>query len=161
MRRTQLFSNSFIQSVDKLWNDLPLNLRESPSLSIFKSNLLNRNFKAPEVPKHFLYGSRRLSLLHARLGNRCSHLHHNLFVNHLRETAECDCGYFCEDAVHFFFQCPRFSDIRILLFQNTRFFHPLNISKLLYGSDALTYNENCDLVNNIHIYIKNSKRFDS
>ena len=82
-------------------------------------------------------------------------------INYLRETAKCDCGYFCEDAVHFFFQCPRFNDIRFLLFQSTRFFHPLNIPKLLYGSAALTYDENCDLVNNIHIYIKNSKRFDS
>jgi hypothetical protein len=108
-----------------------------------------------------LHGNRRFSILHTRLRNNCSNLNHDLFINHLRETADCECGYFCEDAVHFFFQCPRFNDARILMFQSTRSFHPLNISKILQGSDALTYIENCDIVNSVHTFIKNSKRFDS
>ena len=160
MRRTELFANSFIPSSVKIWNDLPLNLRESPTLSNFKSNLLNHCFKAPDVPKHYLFGNRRLSVLQTRLRNNCSHLNNDLHLNHLRETSDCECGYFCEDAVHFFFHCPRFSDIRLLLFRDTRPYHPLNISKILHGSDVLNYNENCDLVNRVHIYIKNSKRFD-
>ena len=103
MRRTELFSNSFIPSAVKIWNDLPLNLRESQTLSSFKSRFLKQYFKPPDVPKHFLYGNRRLSILHTRLRNNCSHRNHDLFINHLRETADCECGYFCEDAVHFFF----------------------------------------------------------
>ena len=45
MRRTELFANSFIPSSVKVWNDLPINLRESPTLSNFKSNLLKYCFK--------------------------------------------------------------------------------------------------------------------
>ena len=38
--RTDVFKNSFFIRICRLWNELPLSIRESTSLSIFRNNLL-------------------------------------------------------------------------------------------------------------------------
>ena len=38
--RTDVFKNSFFIRICRLWNELPLSIRESTSLSIFRKNLL-------------------------------------------------------------------------------------------------------------------------
>ena len=107
-QRLEIFSKSVIPSSTKLWNDFDNDIKNSPTLSSFKSNL-KRYFKPPFVPKYFLSGDRTFSVYHARLRNYCSNLNADLFRNHLRQNSFCDCGHPYEDAEHYFFKCARYT----------------------------------------------------
>lgn len=157
-RRTQVFNNSFIPSSTALWNSLDASIRNAESLNIFKSRL-REMFKAPIVPKHFLYGERSLSVLHARLRNKCSNLNNDLFNNYIRVNPHCDFDSQIEDSEHFFFQCNKFTVQRITLFNETRAFHPLSVNLLLHGRETLNVNENIIIFAAVQKYIKQSKRF--
>lgn len=158
-RRTQIYSNSFIPSSTELWNELNTDVRNSATLNIFKSKL-KEFFKAPAIPKHFLCGDRLFAILHARLRNRCSNLNNDLFRNHISEYPYCDCGYPVENAEHFFFQCFKFNDERIILFHETRSYHPLNVELLLSGSDTLNVDDNKLITTAVQKFIKHSRRFN-
>ena len=63
-----------------------------------------------------------------------------------------------ENAGHYFFHCPRYTDQRIQLFRDLHILHPLNRNILLYGS-----NDQYDDVFNhtflsVHSFIRNAKR---
>ncbi|MCG7883380.1 MAG: hypothetical protein JAY96_17510 [Candidatus Thiodiazotropha endolucinida] len=158
-QRTQIFSRSFIPSSTSLWNQLPQEIRNKPTLSSFKSALLSNLFIAPKVPQYFLYGNRKLSVVHACIRNNCSNLHNDLFRNRLRENAQCECGTSIEDAEHYFFQCCRYPNERRKLFYNTHRFHPLNINTLLNGRESLSFEENSTIFRSVQEYIKDTNRF--
>lgn len=87
-------------------------------------------------------------------------LNHDLFNNHLFPSTVCSCNdNTIEDAEHFFFNCPKYSDIRLNLFHATRAFHPLNIDKLLFGDVNATDSENFIIFSAVHNFIKRSLRF--
>ena len=75
------------------------------------------------------------------------------YDNHLREYPRCNCGYYREDAEHFFFQCRLYSVQRRVLFTDTRQFHPLSVRKLLYGIDTNSVENNSSLFNFVQKYI--------
>ena len=160
--RTNIFKNSFIPSCVTLWNNLPDNIRDTESLDHFKNLLKRHIFKPFKVPSYYLTGNRRLSLLHARLRNKCSNLNHDLFLNHLRHDSKCDlCGHEKEDVEHYFMQCPHFRNERIILFRSSRPFHPISVNAVLFGKSSLTDNENTIFFNHIQTFIKDTKRFDN
>ena len=158
-RCTQLFANSFIPSSTELWNQLPLHIREENTLSSFKSSLLRNIFVAPTFPKYFVYGNRKLSVIHARIRNKCSDLNHDLFLNRLRDNEICDCGFEKEDAEHYFFNCRKYLNERHKHFRSTHKFHPLNFDTILRGRDSLPLEDNVKIFNSVHEYIRDSKRF--
>ena len=84
-------------------------------------------------------------------------------MSHLRLDPICDCYSGVKNAEHFFFffNCYRFSDLRISLFRATRQFHPLSIDKILFGSANLPFDQNCLLFEAVHTYIKNTKRLSN
>ena len=51
--RTALFENSFVPSGIKAWNNLPAQIRNSPSISCFKRRLLDSYFNSSVVPKYW------------------------------------------------------------------------------------------------------------
>ena len=75
--RTTLYYNSFLPSVVRDWNSLPITTRQSPTLSVFKNSLVNPT----SVPKHFYYGERKSQVLLTRLRTNCSALNHDLYTN--------------------------------------------------------------------------------
>lgn len=158
-RRTQLFNVSFIPSSVELWNSLDTVIRNSDSLNIFKSKVKDL-YKAPDVPKYFLHGERTLSILHGRLRNQCSNLHNDLFRNHLRDNPYCTCGLNIENAEHYFFKCVHYTNQRIILFNETRAYHPIGTNILLYGSETLSIEDNVIIVEAVHKFIKYSNRFN-
>ena len=81
------------------------------------------------------------------------------YNNHLSLDPYCKGGNEIEDAEHFFFNCPKFIDKRILLFNATRNLHPLNTDKLLKGDINLTSQENTTIFIAVQNYIKNTGRF--
>ena len=114
----------------------------------------------PIVPRHYLKGPRKLSVLHTRLRNNCSNLNFDLYSNHLSASPDCRCGAIPEDAEHYFFRCINFTEMRIKMFQELRRFHPLSLNLLLFGSDNLTYGENSHIFKSVQNFIKESKRFE-
>ena len=100
--RTSTFKRSCILSAINLWNNLDLEIRQLPSISSFcyalKSQILQ-----DQVPEHYMNGKRKLSILHARIRNRCSNLHLDLYTNHLKDDPICDCLGDAESAEHYFF----------------------------------------------------------
>ena len=47
-----------------------------------------------------------------------------------------------ESSLHFLLKCERFSNRRILMFRETRHFHPLSVNYLLFGKPNLPNDEN-------------------
>lgn len=160
-RRTALYERSFVLSASQLWNSLPSNLRNIQSLGLFKREILTSMFPSHVVPSYFGYGNRSLSIIHARLRNNCSHLRHDLFVNHVSNFNHCTLCLVPETAEHYFFRCRRYTNERILLFRETRALHPLNTNMLLFGRPDLSYEQNIIIVEAVHKFIKTTKRFSS
>ena len=82
--RTELFASFFflIPSAIKLWNELPVDIKSMQSLSLLKSYVM-LSFSFSNVPKYYLAGDRKLSILHTRIRNNCSNLKFDLFSNGL------------------------------------------------------------------------------
>jgi hypothetical protein len=70
-------------------------------LPSFKSKLQQKYFQPKTVPSYFSFGDRYLSVLHARLRNKCSSLNSDLFKSNLVPRASCSCGYKNECSEHF------------------------------------------------------------
>ena len=158
--RTEISRKSCIPSSVALWNSLEDDIRSSSNLSGFKENIKKLRPNSFKVPSFYLQGDRWSSVQHARMRNNCSILNHDLFNNHLCPSPVCSCNdNAIEDAEHFFFNCPKYSDIRLNLFHATRAFHPLNIDKLLFGDVNATDSENFIIFSAVHNFIKRSLRF--
>ena len=151
---TEISRKSCILSSLSQWNSLDSDTRSSNCTSHFKSNLKWLRPAITEVPSFFLTGDRYLSVLHARIRNKCSNLN-----NHLSPTPLCNRCQETEDAEHFLFICPNFTEHRITMFHSTRSFHPLYANKLPYGNPNLTNDENTRIFTAVQNYIKSSKRF--
>ena len=144
---------------DHAWNNLDLDIRQSPSLNVFKSRLTTL-YKSREVPVYFSLGQRYTSIIHARLRNGCSNLNSDLFNNHIRDDSHCDCGQEKEDFEHLIFSCPNYAQARLTFFHNTRLYHPISTNKLLYGLQGASDHSNKQLINSFHTYINATQRFN-
>ena len=113
------------------------------------------------IPKHYFLGDRFLSVIHARIRNNCSNLNDDLFNNHISNNRSCTCGNPIEDAEHFFFECSKYNAHRLVLFNETRDFHPINLDTLLYGRSSLSLSDNAIIFSSVQKYIKQSVRFQS
>ena len=141
-----------------MWYSLDDNLRNSPSVNSFKYNL-KKHSPSVQVPIYFTYGDRYLSVMHARIRNSCSNLSHDLFNNHLIQNPLCSCNLEIENAEHFFFRCPKYANERMILFQETHGFHPLNLNKVLTGDINETIGNNTLIFQAVQKFIKCTKRF--
>ena len=75
--RTKLYSESFLPSVVREWNVLPIEVRNSDSVLSFKNYINKQDF--PVIPSYYYEGKRREQLLHTRLRTNCSSLNLTLF----------------------------------------------------------------------------------
>lgn len=101
-------------------------------------------------------------MLHARLRNTCSILNSDLFKANLIENANCLCGHNNENAEHFLNNCSIFDIYRAVMFNAINLLNlniPINVELLLFGSELLTYDENCAIFTIVQKYIKDSGRF--
>ena len=81
--KTNLYYNSFLPSVIRDWNELPVVVRQLDSVCSFK-NYLNRDFTP--VPKYYLTGNLKSQILHTRLRTNCSSLNNDLFLKNISES---------------------------------------------------------------------------
>jgi hypothetical protein len=157
--RTSLYASYFLSSTLKLWNSLPPEIKDSPSLSILKSRLTSR-VHHDIVPKYYYYGPRLTQILHARLRMRSSSLNEHLYIKNIIDNPNCLCGEI-ESTYHYLFKCPKYTRQRNILFR--KLFQLLNIrpseSLLLFGSPDLDIDSNIIVFTTVHQYISQSKRF--
>ncbi|KAJ8298898.1 hypothetical protein KUTeg_022958, partial [Tegillarca granosa] len=119
------------------WNDIPLHIRNNPSLYHFKKYVDHSS----KVPKYFYDGSRLVQILHTRLRLGCSVLKSHLYNKNIIDDNLCSCGK-KETTNHFY--CTNNS---------------LNEKLLLFGDDSLTYLQKRDIFLAVQNYIIASKRF--
>ena len=106
--RTNIYFNSFLPATIRDWNSLPLHVRQSDSILLFKKHL---NSNLIPTPKFYNAGTRLGQILHTRLRLECSSLTSYLHARNLIESPLCSCGEI-ENANHFIFRCVNFSAVR-------------------------------------------------
>ena len=116
--KTALYYNSFLPSVIREWNNLPLAARNSQSLSVFKSFL---NKDREKCQAYLFKGSRKLQILHTRIRTKCSSLNHHLFQKNIVQSPLCQCGE-VESSFHYFFRCRLYHRIRTDFFKTSAWF---------------------------------------
>ena len=154
--RTSLYSEYFLPSTVKLWNNLENTVRNCDSLSIFKNQIKLQNER---VPIHFYIGSRQGQVLHTRLRLNCSSLNSHLFFRNLIDSPLCACGE-VETTPHYLIHCPRYTNIRIeLMTELTDIPTEITTNLLLFGSNELTEEQNIHIFKTTQTFIIKSKRF--
>ncbi|MCG8096816.1 MAG: hypothetical protein JAZ17_24870 [Candidatus Thiodiazotropha endolucinida] len=153
--RTTLYSNSFLPSAVRCWNDLPSEAKQTDSLYSFKHYLARDRVR---TPKYYYTGKRPCQILHTRLRTDCSSLNFYLFSKHIIDSPLCSCGSI-ENAYHYLFQCDNYTNQRIVLFDSISQFHTINLDLLLFGDPALTPAENTHIFERVQKYIMDTKRF--
>ena len=124
---------SCVPSSVSCWNDLQSNLREADTLLSFRHNLKTKILTDRKIPSYYMKGQRKWSVIHARIRNNCSDLKCDLFHNHLSDDTRCSCGNTEENALHFFFECETYANARLIMFRQTRKYHPLSLNTILHG----------------------------
>lgn len=139
-----------------LWNQLPNNIRQSESLSIFKKSI----YEKPDKNVLYYYGERWSNIHHSRIRIGCSKLNADLCFNlHVRDNPSCVCGAPLENSQHFFTQCPLFTVQRNVLRASIAHISPLQLDILLHGNTNFTLNQNKAIFDAVHTFIKTSERF--
>lgn len=153
--KSQLYYNSFLPSVIRDWNELPEEIRSSPSLSVFKHKL-NRDLKMP--PKFYFTGKRLGQIYHARLRTNCSSLNQHLFSKNLIDNPLCICGS-VEDTHHYLLTCNCFSNLRQELLNQVSTICRPTLNVLLFGNDGLSMEQNKTIFLAVQNYLLKTKRF--
>ena len=104
--KTRAYQDSFFPSTATLWNALPEYLKCENSPCVHMLSVL------PYPPPYFGQGECWLSIIHTQLRLGHNPLNSNLFRIGIIDTASCSCGFHQENVVHFFLQCPLYTDAR-------------------------------------------------
>ena len=154
--RTTKYQKSFLPNVVNLWNNLDDEHVQVESFVSFKSRLAQDD----QVNDLYLYGKRKLSMIHAQLRMYCSNLNCHLFSLPVIDNEQCPCGSRVEDTRHFFMFCPLYDNIRAALVD---FFASIDLEineyNLLHGIDGESIELNLKLFELVHEYIELSGRF--
>ena len=118
--RTETFRSSFFPASFRLWNEFDHSVKNTDSLSSFKSKLKTKKHKNV----YHDIGCRKISCILASIRMKCSKLKHDLSMNNIIDNNMCQCGNI-ETAYHFFFECPLYTKYRNDLQIETMFLHSL------------------------------------
>ncbi len=153
--RTQLYSNSFLPSTIRSWNNLTDDVRNSGSVAIFKASL---NKTKPKPSPLFNMGARREQILHARLRLSCSSLNYDLHRKSIIDSPLCTCGSI-ETTSHYLLSCRNYHHLRQLHLSDLPC--PPIANNLLYGNERLSFEQNIYIFLQVHKYISATKRSNS
>ena len=149
---SNLYYNSFLPSVIRLWNNLPLLVRNSTSLSDFKKNLRGQERKPPV---YFYFGNRAAQIYHTRLRLECSSLNSHLFKKNLIDSPRCSCGQI-ETVKHYLFDCTNYTQLRHQALSDV--LH-LPVNDLISGNSNLSIEENVTVFDSVQTFITLTGRF--
>ena len=159
--RTDLFDKSFYPSTIRLWNQLPLEIRNSDSIRKFKSSIAQPVIRAIKFDELYNFGNRFLAIQHTRLRLDASQLNSHLFKIGIKNTPKCSCGAPYEDSYHYFFHCPNYTVPRSNLHTVILQYAPFTLQTILYGSSNCSLTENIEIFSAVHNYISETERFKS
>lgn len=167
---------SFFWNTLYKWNSLPLNIRQSSSLVVFKNLLKSETtYKHNKLYDIYTPGA---SVHHSRMRMGLSGLNADRKKYNFIDHNFCPlCGLKPEDSIHFLLKCPNFAMQRNTLMGTIsnillRYFPDMNLyphtrtafrrlnSILLLGSDTLSFDDNVLVFKAVHAYICDTKRFD-
>ena len=165
--RTDCFKFSFFPATLSDWFNLDPSIRNSESISSFKSKLLS--FIRPVQSNVYnIFDPQGLKLL-TRLHLGFSHLNEHRFRHNFQDCINplCSCSLEIEDTSHYLLHCHNFSRYRIDLMNSVNsvrdHFESLSDSSkrdiLLYGDSRLDTNKNKFILVATINYIKHSERF--
>ena len=144
----------------KLWNDLAIIIRNSPSVHIFKMKLKLKYIQFPRPPTYHFTGNRKLNILHARLRQKCSSLRSDLFRSNLIENPICSCGAGPETAEHYILYCTKYVTARNKLKNNIELINiPFVLNVLLYGDEGESHETNSSVFQQVQLFIKKMGHF--
>ena len=144
-----------LSSTTLLWNNLPVNIQESSSLSEFKRYLtMNDN----NVPNYHYLGKRTEHIIHCRLRLEMSDLIFDLFSRHLTDNPSCACGHPFETAKYFLLFCPNYQNERINTIRHVENNY-IDIQTWLFGDLSLGPRVNETVFENVQKYIRQTRRF--
>ena len=154
--RLDLFKKTFFPTVISMWNALDDDVKQSPTLIIFRTSIMNKA-KRNEL---FYYGERWAMVHHARLRMGCSLLKSHLFNNlHVVDDEMCRFGHLTETTCHFFMECPQYNLKRQSLVRSVTRLTDMSVCNLLFGDQNLTLEENKIIFDAVHHYIRDTERF--
>ena len=167
--RTASFQSTFFPFCLSNWNKLDPDLRNIQSSLCFKRALLNFIRPSP-APLYNIHNPHGLTLL-TRLRLRFSHLREHKFRHNFADTCDpfCNCRTNAiETTEHYLLHCPNYSVHRTKLIDNL---HQNDISFLpysqrhltnffLYGDNKLDIDSNQCILNNVIVFLFQTKRFD-
>jgi hypothetical protein len=138
--RLSITTESFITSTVKLWNRLDQSDRNLDTLTKFKKVIRKeQSDNTKRIPKHVYYGPRKLNIILTQLRNSYSFLNYDPSKVNIVNDAACSCGAPREDAYHYFFTCPNYTEIRLTMMKNLNWVQTIDLNPLTCGSDDLTY----------------------
>ena len=168
--RTTSYMNSFYPHAVKIWNELDPDLRQAPSVSNFKSNILKliRPLKKNVFNIHDPKGMNRLFQLRVGLSPLRNHKKRHKFVD--TPTDICCCQMSSETTAHFLRYCNLFTEARANMY---RVINPILTSNdmilrsddefvlfLLYGHKTLNVDDNTAVLTASLKYIHETTRFE-
>ena len=153
--RTAQYFNSFLPSSIREWYNLPLDIRNSDSVIIFKRKL---NSDIMTIPWHFYAGNRRPQVLHTRLSTTFSSLNDDRFQKRITDSPLCLCG-IVENTDHYVMRCPLYCEQRAELNHKTSQYSSVTLQILLFGNPLLSLPTNTLIFEAVHKYISDTKRF--
>ena len=165
--RTDCFKYSFFPSTLKDWSRLDINIRNSESISLFKSRLLS--FVRPNQSNICnIFDPIGLKLL-TRLRLGLSHLNEHKYRHNFQDCLNplCSGSLEIEDTTHYLLHCQHFSNNRYDLMNSVKSVIPNfqfltdnnRIDILLYGDSRFDENKNKIVLEGTINYLKNSERF--
>ena len=154
--RVDVFSKSYFPSTIRLWNNLDIEIRNTPNISTFKRSLKR---PANKPPSYFNAGNRKLNIIHTRLRHRSSTLGADLFRVNLTEDPSCQCGWPFEDCIHFFLECPLYVNQRNSFIDTIEEAGDEKITTILFGNELASNATNRNNFIKITSFIQQSGRF--
>ena len=109
--RTVGYRKSFYPSTIRLWNELSMLVRNSPSLSNFKCRLKGIMFPKPNHLHSLGLGRAPVHLARLRMGLSGLNKHRHSY-NYIPRPSCDSCGHIIEDNIHFFLHCPTYQRVR-------------------------------------------------
>ena len=150
------FESSFFPSTLKLWNNTDQSIRNSLTLSSFKTNIKKQFSRTHQFPstKDRLY-----DIILTRIRHNCSNLNADLFRVNISANSNCSCGAVNENAQHYFFECLLYVEQRNRLFSSINPLANVHLHLITNGDPALNAETNSIIHSAVLKYIKDTHRF--
>ena len=166
-KSTDRFSHTYFQNCMREWNQLDESIKISPTISVFKRELMSliRPKKRSLFGFHDIEGVRLLTRLRVEFSDLREHrFRHNFQCS----SPMCFCQTGIENNEHFLLHCPRHSSHRRDLLDrisNVVDADPTNLSStdlcnlLLYGNSCFSVDTNHHIIESTISFIKSTSRF--